>query len=158
MESNGRDVLMYINVIILLYVFFFVPFKNQREYPQKTYRYNLNISENVKELFKSIDKMIWYQLENDIEVFMAQVYDTNVSGYKASLVRIEYRLNEYIFRDMESEKRRKIKVEIDNLMTTLNEIVRRRAYMKDDWRPRRGLSIDRSNKVLEHNYNDYYDN
>tara|TARA_B100001250_G_scaffold402885_1_gene416612 strand:+ start:3477 stop:3953 length:477 start_codon:yes stop_codon:yes gene_type:complete len=158
MESNWRDLLMYVNVIILLYVFFFVPFKNQREYPQKTYQYNLNINDNVKELFKSIDKMIWYQIENDIEVFMAQVYDTDVNGYKASLVRIEYRLNQYIFRDMESEKRRKIKVEIDNIMTTLNEIVRRRAYMKEDWRPRRGLSIDRSNKVLEHNYNDYYDN
>eukprot|EP00959_Pyramimonas_sp_CCMP1952_P239222 4999316-Pyramimonas_sp.AAC.1 len=87
--------------------------------------------------------MAWYQVENDIEIFMSQVYDIDVKGYKASLVRIEHRLNAYIFKEMDLDKKRKIKVEIDNIMTTLNDIVRRRAYVNEDWRPRRGISLDR---------------
>lgn len=152
MDSN---LVIFVNVIVLLFVFFFVPFR--QDFPQKSFRYNLNINDDVKELFQSIDQMAWYQVENDIEIFMSQVYDIDVKGYKASLVRIEHRLNAYIFKEMDLDKKRKIKVEIDNIMTTLNDIVRRRAYVNEDWRPRRGISLDRSNRVLEHNYNDYYD-
>lgn len=152
------NLLLYVNCIVLLYVFFFVPFRQDEAFPQKSFRYNLNLSNDVKELFQSIDKMTWYQIENDIEIFMSQVYDIDVKGYKASLVRIEYRLNAYIFKEMDLDKKRKIKIEIDNIMTTLNDIVRRRAFVNEDWRPRRGISMDRSNRVLEYNYNDYYDN
>ena len=161
MDSNTRSILIYVNIIILVYVFFFVPFKNKndsKEFPQKAFQYKLNISDEVRELFISVNQTDWYQIENDIEIFMSQVHDKDVNGYKASLVRLEYRLNEYIFREDDSEKRKKIKIAIDNIMTTLNEIIKRKVYMREDWRPRRGLSIDRSNKVLEHNYNDYYDN
>lgn len=143
----NNDLIIFINIIVLTYVLFFVPYKHIEQIQPSTkrvIRYKVNITETAENLFKSVDEMLWSQILLEIDAFLESVYYDNETEYKAYLKSIEHKLSLYVLKDIHDlKKRRTLKVEVDNILFTLRAIVQRDVRNKNM-------------RILESNYDDYY--
>lgn len=142
-----KDLIYFINIILLVYVFVFVPFSTHQENNIATnvniIKYNLSIDDQVKQLFQNIDFVSWVQIETNIETLLNHIYSDDKKKCSIYFKKIEEQLNSYIFKDIYDFKTRKrIKVEIDNLTTTLENLITRKHS---------------KSKVVEYNFNEYFD-
>jgi len=136
------NVIIFINIVFLLYILFFVPFSSpvlQRR--KKPIRYNFMISSDTRDLFTSVDQELWTKIEIDIETLLQDTYeDKNCLNH---LRRIEQNLNRYVLKDIYDLKiRRQLKIEVDNILTSLERLLKR---------------TTKQYKVLEHNFSEYFD-
>lgn len=142
-----KDLIYFVNIILLVYVLVFVPFSTHQENNIATnvnvIKYNLSIDEQVKQVFQNIDYVLWVQIEANIETLLRHVYADDRKKCFIYLKKIEGQLNSYIFKDIYDFKTRKrIKIEIDNLTTTLENLITRK---------------NNKSKVVEYNFNEYFD-
>ena len=135
------NVIIFINIVFLLYVLFFVPYSPPVLQKQKFIRFNFMISSDTRDLFTSVDQDLWTKIETDIETLLQDTYeDKNCLDH---LRRIEQNLNRYVLKDIYDLKiRRQIKIEVENILTSLERLLKR---------------TTKQYKVLEHNFSEYFD-